>query len=184
MEPYLPSSSSSSSLSLGLLLRSPGADPRYRYSLSTKTNGLGHGTDSSHSSALSSPLKPSSLDLSYSVLPESRLAPGAGGVPGLSLPSQRGLPLGQQPVGGSPIQPSVRTQMWLSEQMEYRPGSELGRTGPELGSGLGRSAGTVAEGCGGAVLSAWQQEQQQRERLRQEAELNQVSKGRGKEGEV
>nr|XP_046147504.1 centrosomal protein of 85 kDa-like isoform X1 [Oncorhynchus gorbuscha] len=126
-------------LSQGLHLRSPGAEARYKYPLSTKTE--------SHS-ACSSPLKPNTLDLTYSALPETK-HPGVG----LTVPSQRGLPLGHQAVGGSPIQPAVRTQMWLSEQMEYRP------------------PGPGTELCGG--LSAWQQEQQQRERLRQEAELNQ-----------
>lgn len=138
-EPYLP-------LAQGLHLRSPGADPRYRYD-----------------PTLASPLKPRSLDLSYSALPESR-APGTG-AGGLALPSQRGLPLGHQAPGGSPIQPAVRTQMWLSEQMEYRPDPEASaaqtRAGQEAGGGL----------------SAWQQEQQQRERLRQEAELNQMLAG-------
>ncbi|XP_024233765.2 centrosomal protein of 85 kDa-like isoform X1 [Oncorhynchus tshawytscha] len=126
-------------------LHSPGAEARYKYPLSTKTD--------SHS-ACSSPLKPNTLDLTYSALPETK-HPGVG----LTVPSQRGLPLGHQTVGGSPIQPAVRTQMWLSEQMEYRPPGP----GPEL--------------CG--ALSAWQQEQQQqqRERLRQEAELNQMLGG-------
>lgn len=83
------------------------------------------------------------------------------------MPSQRGLPLGHPAPGGSPIQPAVRTQMWLSEQMEYRPDPEVcasagqTRAGQEVGGGL----------------SAWQQEQQQRERLRQEAELNQMLAG-------
>ncbi|XP_023829626.1 centrosomal protein of 85 kDa-like isoform X1 [Salvelinus sp. IW2-2015] len=130
-------------LSQGLHLRSPGAEARYKYPLSTKTD--------SHS-ACSSPLKPNTLDLTYSALPETK-HPGVG----LTVPSQRGLPLGHQAVGGSPIQPAVRTQMWLSEQMEYRP------------------PGPGTELCGG--LSAWQQEQQQRERLRQEAELNQMLGG-------
>ncbi|XP_055728775.1 centrosomal protein of 85 kDa-like isoform X1 [Salvelinus fontinalis] len=130
-------------LSQGLHLRSPGAEARYKYPLSTKTD--------SHS-ACSSPLKPNTLDLTYSALPETK-HPGVG----LTVPIQRGLPLGHQAVGGSPIQPAVRTQMWLSEQMEYRP------------------PGPGTELCGG--LSAWQQEQQQRERLRQEAELNQMLGG-------
>ncbi|XP_067097811.1 centrosomal protein of 85 kDa-like isoform X2 [Osmerus mordax] len=141
-EPYLP-------LTQGLQLRSPGADPRYRYD-----------------PARGSPLKPRSLDLGYGVLTESR-APGTGAAASLVLPSQRGLPLGHQAPGGSPIQPAVRTQMWLSEQMEYRPDPEAcagagpARNGPETGGGL----------------SAWQQEQQQRERLRQEAEINQMLAG-------
>ncbi|XP_056125101.1 centrosomal protein of 85 kDa-like isoform X1 [Rhinichthys klamathensis goyatoka] len=98
-------------------------------------------------SPCSSPLKPSTLDLSYSALPESKTP-----TIGLAGPGQRGPTLRHQAVGGSPIQPAVRTQMWLSEQMEYRPGPE---------------------GCGGS----WQQEQQQRERLRQEAELPQMLSG-------
>ncbi|XP_017548010.1 centrosomal protein of 85 kDa-like isoform X2 [Pygocentrus nattereri] len=115
---------------------------RYRYE-------LGSGTFARTDSSCSSPLKPSTLDLSYSALPESK--PTTTG--SLLLPSPRGPSLGHQSVGGSPIQPAVRTQMWLSEQMEYRPGPE---------------------GCG---LSAWQQEQQQRDRLRQEAELTQMLGG-------
>uniref|UniRef100_A0A8C1VQL9 Centrosomal protein 85, like n=1 Tax=Cyprinus carpio TaxID=7962 RepID=A0A8C1VQL9_CYPCA len=105
------------------------------------SNTLGK-TDSS----CSSPLKPSTLDLSYSALPESKTP-----TMGLAVPGQRGPTLRHQTVGGSPIQPAVRTQMWLSEQMEYRPGPE---------------------GCG-----SWQQEQQQRERLRQEGELPQMPGG-------
>uniref|UniRef100_A0A8C2F853 Centrosomal protein 85, like n=1 Tax=Cyprinus carpio TaxID=7962 RepID=A0A8C2F853_CYPCA len=105
------------------------------------SNTLGK-TDSS----CSSPLKPSTLDLSYSALPESKTP-----TMGLAVPGQRGPTLRHQAVGGSPIQPAVRTQMWLSEQMEYRPGPE---------------------GCG-----SWQQEQQQRERLRQEGELPQMPGG-------
>ncbi|XP_010881325.1 centrosomal protein of 85 kDa-like isoform X2 [Esox lucius] len=127
-------------MSQGLHLRSPGAEARYKYPLTAKTD------------CHSSPLKPSTLDLTYSALPESK-QPGTG----LTVPGPRGLPLGRQAVGGSPIQPAVRTQMWLSEQMEYRPPGP----GPEM--------------CGG--LSAWQQEQQQRERLRQEAEVNQMLGG-------
>ncbi|XP_066532465.1 centrosomal protein of 85 kDa-like [Hoplias malabaricus] len=118
--------------------------PRYRYELGSGT------TFTRTDSSCSSPLKPSTLDLSYSALPESKPTSSTGS---LLQPSPRGPSLGHQPVGGSPIQPSVRTQMWLSEQMEYRPGPE---------------------GCG---LSAWQQEQQQRDKLRQEAELTQVLGG-------
>lgn len=114
---------------------------------STSRYDLGSSTTFTRTdSSCSSPLKPSTLDLSYSALPESK--PTSTG--SLLLPSPRGPSLGHQSVGGSPIQPAVRTQMWLSEQMEYRPGPE---------------------GCG---LSAWQQEQQQRDRMRQEAELTQV----------
>ncbi|XP_036437980.1 centrosomal protein of 85 kDa-like isoform X2 [Colossoma macropomum] len=117
--------------------------PRYRYELGSGT------TFTRTDSSCSSPLKPSTLDLSYSALPESKPTTTSS----LLLPSPRGPSLGHQSVGGSPIQPAVRTQMWLSEQMEYRPGPE---------------------GCG---LSTWQQEQQQRDRLRQEAELTQMLGG-------
>ncbi|KAI1897497.1 hypothetical protein AGOR_G00083880 [Albula goreensis] len=127
---------------LGLHKLSAGAEPRYRYDLCSKGEPSG-----------STPLlKPSTLDLTYSALPESKpLGVAAGGLQG---PGQRGLPLGHQAVGGSPIQPAVRTQMWLSEQMhsnpvEYRVGAEMGG------------------------LSAWQQDQH-RDRLRQEADLTQT----------
>nr|XP_683028.4 centrosomal protein of 85 kDa-like isoform X2 [Danio rerio] len=110
--------------------------------LSTNKYDLGSSNTLGKSdSCCSSPLKPSTLDLSFSALPESKTPPV-----GLATTGQRGSSsLRQQAVGGSPIQPAVRTQMWLSEQMEYRPGPD---------------------GCG-----SWQQEQQQqRERLRQDSE--------------
>ncbi|KAG5277034.1 hypothetical protein AALO_G00112760 [Alosa alosa] len=117
--------------------------------------GGGSGSCSRTDSCRSSPLKPSTLDLNYSALPESK-QPHAGPAvasPGLQGGGQRGG-VGVS-VGGSPIQPAVRTQMWLSEQMEYRP-----------------------DGCGGGLaLGAWQQEQQQRERMRQEAEYTQMLGG-------
>ncbi|KAK2864297.1 hypothetical protein Q7C36_003451 [Tachysurus vachellii] len=106
----------------------------------TSCNLDAHGSlDRSLLRADSSPLKPSTLDLSYSALPESRA----------SLVTPRGHSLGHQAVGGSPIQPSVRTQMWLSEQMEFRP-----------------------EG-----VNTWLSEQQQRDRMRQETELSQMLGG-------
>ncbi|KAJ8270722.1 hypothetical protein GJAV_G00118520 [Gymnothorax javanicus] len=129
---------------LGVHRLSPGAEPRYRYELCRKAE-----------SACSSPRKPSSLDLSYSALPESKSLPG--NLQAVQGPSQRGLPLGHQPVGGSPIQPAVRTQMWLSEQMHSNPVEY--RAGPEL--------------CG---IAAWQQDLH-RERLRQETELAQTLGG-------
>ncbi|XP_059897591.1 centrosomal protein of 85 kDa-like isoform X1 [Gadus macrocephalus] len=146
------------------LLRSPcAADPHLWYDRGGRPSGVGQGTESSRSSALSSPLKPRSLDLNYSALPESRLGPGG---PGHGFTNQRGLSFAQPAVGGSPIQPAIRTQMWLSEQMEYRPGSELGKVGPE-----------VEGGAESSLLLAWQQEHQHRERLRQEGELNQMLSG-------
>ncbi|KAJ8355903.1 hypothetical protein SKAU_G00186970 [Synaphobranchus kaupii] len=121
---------------------SPGAEPRYRYELCGKAEPTGP-----------SPRKPNSLDLTYSALPESK--PHAAG---LQSPAQRGLPLGHQAVGGSPIQPAVRTQMWLSEQMHSNPVEY--RAGPEL--------------CG---LAAWPTDQN-RDRLRQETtELTQTLGG-------
>ncbi|XP_076127806.1 centrosomal protein of 85 kDa-like isoform X2 [Alosa pseudoharengus] len=120
--------------------------------------GGGSGSCSRTDSCRSSPLKPSTLDLNYSALPESK-QPHAGPAvasPGLQGGGQRGGV--SVSVGGSPIQPAVRTQMWLSEQMEYRPGA--------------------ADACGGGLaLGAWQQEQQQRERMRQEAEYTQMLGG-------
>lgn len=131
---------SDSFLSQSLHKLSTNSDFSNKYDLGS-TNTLGK-TDSS----CSSPLKPSTLDLTYSALPESKTPTN-----GLVGPGQRSPSLRHQAVGGSPIQPAVRTQMWLSEQMEYRPGPD---------------------GCG---MGSWQQEQHQRERLRQDAELTQVS---------
>ncbi|XP_051501371.1 centrosomal protein of 85 kDa-like isoform X1 [Myxocyprinus asiaticus] len=128
--------------SLGLHKLSSNSDYSHKYELGS-SNTLGK-TDST----CSSPLKPSTLDLTYSALPESKTPTS-----GLVGSGQRGPTLRHQAVGGSPIQPAVRTQMWLSEQMEYRPGPE---------------------GCG---IGSWQQEQQQREQLRQEAELPQMMSG-------
>ncbi|KAK0156460.1 Centrosomal protein -like [Merluccius polli] len=163
MDAYLSSPSSH----FNSLLRLPGAaDSHLWYDRGIRPSGVGQGTDSSRSSALSSPLKPKSLDLNYSALPESRLGSVGPGGPGLGFTNQRGLSFAQQAVGGSPIQPAIRTQMWLSEQMEYRPGSELGKVVQE-----------VEGGAEGSLLLAWQQEHQHRERLRQEGELNQMLSG-------
>ncbi|KAI7800134.1 centrosomal protein of 85 kDa-like isoform X1 [Triplophysa rosa] len=129
-------------LSQSLHKLSTNSDFSNKYDLGS-TNTLGK-TDSS----CSSPLKPSTLDLTYSALPESKTP-----TIGLVGPGQRSPSLRHQAVGGSPIQPAVRTQMWLSEQMEYRPGPD---------------------GCG---MGSWQQEQHQRERLRQDAELPQTPSG-------
>ncbi|XP_035176382.1 centrosomal protein of 85 kDa-like isoform X2 [Oxyura jamaicensis] len=57
------------------------------------------------------------LDLTaYSALPESK--PGAASCEALG---QRYATLGQQAVSGAPIQPAVRTQMWLKEQLRANP---------------------------------------------------------------
>ncbi|NXG77559.1 CE85L protein, partial [Baryphthengus martii] len=56
------------------------------------------------------------LDLTYSALPESQ--PTAAGCEAFG---QRYATLGQQAVSGAPIQPAVRTQMWLKEQLRANP---------------------------------------------------------------
>ncbi|XP_055362225.1 centrosomal protein of 85 kDa-like isoform X2 [Betta splendens] len=138
---YLPLSSSMHCHSL--LQRSPGAGPCYRYNHGSRSpleTGL------SLSSALSSPVKHNGLDMSYSALPESKLTQAGGHVYGLCLPQQADSPLAQQVDRGSPIQPALRTQMWLTEQMEYRPKAEHSQI-----------SGTGTEGCAGDGPSLWQQ---------------------------
>nr|XP_046228293.1 centrosomal protein of 85 kDa-like isoform X3 [Scatophagus argus] len=121
---YLPLSSSL--LCHSLLQRSPGSGPFYQYKQSSATLE----TDLSLSSALSSPVKHNSLDMNYSALPETKLARGDGQVYSLSLPKQMDS-LCHQTDRSSLIQTALRTQMWLTEQMEYRPkvehGSKLGQ---------------------------------------------------------
>ncbi|XP_009987812.1 PREDICTED: centrosomal protein of 85 kDa-like, partial [Tauraco erythrolophus] len=56
------------------------------------------------------------LDLTYSALPESKPTGASGEAFG-----QRYATLGQQAVSGAPIQPAVRTQMWLKEQLRANP---------------------------------------------------------------
>ncbi|KFQ94599.1 Centrosomal protein of 85 kDa-like, partial [Nipponia nippon] len=56
------------------------------------------------------------LDLTYSALPESK--PTAASCEAFG---QRYATLGQQAVSGAPIQPAVRTQMWLKEQLRANP---------------------------------------------------------------
>ncbi|KFO24449.1 hypothetical protein H920_14155 [Fukomys damarensis] len=56
------------------------------------------------------------LDATHSALSESRPAEAG---PGPQAP--RYLELGRRAVGGAPIQPSVRTQMWLTEQLRANP---------------------------------------------------------------
>uniref|UniRef100_A0A8C3L0S5 Centrosomal protein 85 like n=1 Tax=Chrysolophus pictus TaxID=9089 RepID=A0A8C3L0S5_CHRPC len=56
------------------------------------------------------------LDLNYSALPESK--PMAASCEAFG---QRYATLGQQAVSGAPIQPAVRTQMWLKEQLRANP---------------------------------------------------------------
>ncbi|NXU09801.1 CE85L protein, partial [Pardalotus punctatus] len=63
-----------------------------------------------------SPSRRHALDLTYSALPESK--PTAGSCEAFG---QRYATLGQQAVSGAPIQPAVRTQMWLKEQLRANP---------------------------------------------------------------
>ncbi|NXJ06889.1 CE85L protein, partial [Odontophorus gujanensis] len=56
------------------------------------------------------------LDMNYSALPESK--PVAASCEAFG---QRYATLGQQAVSGAPIQPAVRTQMWLKEQLRANP---------------------------------------------------------------
>lgn len=63
-----------------------------------------------------SPSRRHALDLTYSALPESKAPAG-----GCEAFGQRYATLGQQAVSGAPIQPAVRTQMWLKEQLRANP---------------------------------------------------------------
>uniref|UniRef100_A0A452T620 Centrosomal protein 85 like n=1 Tax=Ursus maritimus TaxID=29073 RepID=A0A452T620_URSMA len=67
--------------------------------------------------ASSSALRRTTLDMTYSALPESK--PIMTSAEAFEPPKY--LMLGQQAVGGVPIQPSVRTQMWLTEQLRTNP---------------------------------------------------------------
>ncbi|XP_061784127.2 centrosomal protein of 85 kDa-like isoform X2 [Nerophis lumbriciformis] len=128
---YLPLTSSL--LCHSLLQRSPGAGPCNWNKHGSKSTGFE--TDLSQSSTLSSPVKRSSL--------------GGGQINCLDLPKRLESPLGHQVDRDSPIQPAVRTQMWLAEQMEYSSKSEHGGE-------LSQLAGTGTKVCGGEGLSPWQ----------------------------
>ncbi|XP_076612228.1 centrosomal protein of 85 kDa-like isoform X2 [Chaetodon auriga] len=156
MDLYLPLSSSM--VCHSLLQRSPGAGPCYRYNHSSRTTGLE--TDLSLSSTLSSPVKHNSLEMKYSALTETKLAQGGGQVHSLSLPKQADSPLVHQTDRGSPIQTAVRTQMWLTEQMEYMPKVEHGGKLGQI------TTGTGTETCG-TQMSPWQQGHQQEPGLNQ-----------------
>ena len=97
--------------------------------------------------AASSTLRRQALDMTYSALPESKPILTSSE----AFESPKYLMLGQQAVGGVPIQPSVRTQMWLTEQLRTNPLE--GRTTEDSYS-----------------LAAWQQQQQQTDEFRQERE--------------
>lgn len=138
---YLPLSSSSF-LSSSSMLRSPGADPFHRYRTSIKSRGLGSDL------SLPSPVK-HRLEISCRASPEAEL---------LHLISPDPPP-GHQADRGSAVQPDLRTQIWLTEQMVAKakldPGGELGQTGA-----------TRTEDCGN-MLSPWQQEHQHQAGLNQ-----------------
>ncbi|XP_037376202.1 centrosomal protein of 85 kDa-like isoform X2 [Talpa occidentalis] len=98
----------------------------------------------------SSSLRRQTVDMTYSALPESK--PIMTNSEALEPPKY--LMLGQQAVSGVPIQPSVRTQMWLTEQLRTNPLE--GRTTEDSFS-----------------LTPWQQQQQQQQQIeefRQESE--------------
>lgn len=99
--------------------------------------------------------------MTYSALTEAKLAQGGAQVHSLSLPKQADSPLAHQTDRGSPIQTAVRTQMWLTEQMEYMPKVERGG---KLGQ-INTATGT--ESCGADGLSPWQQGHQQEPGLNQ-----------------
>lgn len=122
---YLPLSSSRTYSSF--LQASPGSSPSFHYSHSTR------------SSAQSSPAKQSSLDLNHSAEPPLRGRQVCG--PGLDSPL--GLDFDRE----SPIQAAVRTQMWLTEQMEHRS---------NVDPGPGETS--RPEGCGLDGFSSWSQE--------------------------
>ncbi|XP_029984796.1 centrosomal protein of 85 kDa-like [Sphaeramia orbicularis] len=123
---YLPLSSSF--LCNSLLQRSPGAGPCYRYNHNRKSTGLD--THLSVSSGLVSPIKHNCLDMIHNGPLEARLLEVGEQVYGLGFP--------KQPQLGSPIQPEIRTKMWLTEQMEYSPKVDQGGDG-----GHGGPSGTV-----------------------------------------
>uniref|UniRef100_A0A8C6NKQ0 Centrosomal protein 85 like n=1 Tax=Nothobranchius furzeri TaxID=105023 RepID=A0A8C6NKQ0_NOTFU len=153
---YLPVSSSR--VCSSLLLRSPGANPGHRYHHRGRSNDLT--PDLLLSSAHSSPAKQNSLGLSYAALPESRPSVGGRQVSSSTSSNQADPPLAHSFDSLSPIQPAVRTQMWLTEQMEHKPlVDDEGEPGLIHGS---RTEGSDLDG-----LSSWHQE------------LNQVRGSRG-----
>ncbi|XP_061126077.1 centrosomal protein of 85 kDa-like [Syngnathus typhle] len=134
---YLPLSSSL--LCHSLLQRSPGAGPYY-WSKHSSRSALE--TDLSLSSSLSSPSKHSSLDMNHSSLAEAKMPLGGSQVYGLSLSKLADSALGHPVDRDSPIQPAVRTQMWLTEQMEYSSKVEHGGENAQM-------VGSETKICGG-----------------------------------
>ncbi|XP_026174336.1 centrosomal protein of 85 kDa-like isoform X2 [Mastacembelus armatus] len=140
MDLYLPLSSSLPCSNLCL----SGAGPCYHYNYDIRSTDMETGKHLS--TALSSSVKHNSLDINYSALPEAqrgRLAYG------LSVPKEAEPPLYHQTDRGSSVQPAVLTQMWLSEQMQYR-------TKAEHGYEVGQISGTGTE-CYGGGGPHWQE---------------------------
>ncbi|KAM9704364.1 centrosomal protein of 85 kDa-like [Menidia menidia] len=143
---YLPLSSSP--ICSSLLQRSPGACPGYRHG----NRAASLETELFLSSAHSSPIKQNRPDLNWSTIPQTKAAQGGGPVRGLHLSERAEPPRGHKADRGSPIQPAVRTQMWLTDQMEYTPKSEHRREPAE-------TASAAPEGCGVDGPSPWQHDQ-------------------------
>lgn len=104
---YLPLTSTFRNSSL---LRSPGSGPCHHYKLSRKSATVESELSMRRStSAFSSPIK-------------HNLFTGYAASPDLSSHS-----LSEQPPFDHPLHPEVRTQMWLSEQLAYKPKFEVGK---------------------------------------------------------
>ncbi|XP_005806082.2 centrosomal protein of 85 kDa-like isoform X1 [Xiphophorus maculatus] len=138
---YLPLSSTMNCSNF--LLRSPGAEPSYRYKHSNRSTGLK--TDLSPSSSHSSPVK---YSLSCSSFHETKDSGKGQQICGLQSSSWGDWLVAENPDRGMPIQPAVRTQMWLTQQMEYRPKLESGNE-----PGQASSPGTEDYGVNGLTLS-------------------------------
>lgn len=138
---YLPLSSTMNCSNF--LLRSPGAEPNYRYKHSNRSTGLK--TDLSPSSSHSSPVK---YSLSCSSFHETKDSGKGQQICGLQSSSWGDWLVAENPDRGMPIQPAVRTQMWLTQQMEYRPKLESGNE-----PGQASSPGTEDYGVNGLTLS-------------------------------
>ncbi|XP_072296256.1 centrosomal protein of 85 kDa-like [Eucyclogobius newberryi] len=90
------------------LLRSPGSGPCHYYKLSRKSSESDRSLRRS-TSAFSSPIKHNLFT-------------------GFASPQELcGRSLSEQPPFDQPLQPEVRTQMWLSEQLAYKPRCEVGK---------------------------------------------------------
>ncbi|XP_054900472.1 centrosomal protein of 85 kDa-like isoform X2 [Poeciliopsis prolifica] len=138
---YLPLSSTMNCSNI--LLRSPGAEPSYRYKQSNRSTGLN--TNLAPSSSHSSPVK---YSLSCSSFYESKDSGKGQQICGLHSSSWGDWPVAENPDTGIPIQPAVRTQMWLTEQMDYQPRLESGNE-----PGQASSPGTEDDGINSLTLS-------------------------------